>query len=37
MKKCPNCFGRGWNMEDDDIGNYGQMECQYCDGTGMKA
>lgn len=32
---CNNCCGRGWNMDDDVFGNYGQHECEYCNGSGL--
>ena len=33
-KKCSNCSGRGWSMEDTPTGTYEEVTCADCDGTG---
>lgn len=32
--KCNNCKGHGWYMGDDRVGNWTEITCEICDGTG---
>ncbi len=35
-KKCTNCNGRGFNMEDTGSRTYDEIPCSDCDGTGKE-
>jgi len=34
MSKCSNCQGRGWYMGDTLVGDYDEITCEICNGTG---
>lgn len=38
LENCPNCKGKGWYLGDinPDINEYGEIECEECNGIGVK-